>query len=547
MLRNTLSIGAAALLVASASAQVANNTEGPDVAVSRIANNSSSISEYGSSGGIAAFSMASTSCNVGDEVVRWNDSANDAPVIAQNIYRVAPDGRFTQLGYSWLKDSFCAVSETSCGTCVFGTGCNHLGIGCADTYGSGLNDGQNGVAKFEVNPTTGVWPANWSATPSGNSTTRGRLQCEAALCAAPASTYIAEIQYVSEHDHEYGLARNNSSWIEIQWSSAGNANSNVSTTGGINMFDPGIFGWQDTHNDVVISEVRIVAEGGTGPAGDTIDGIFFVGSKATDIGGGAYRYDYVVHNFNSDRAVNSISIPTICAPMNLQYTDVEHHSGSPWGNADWDSTTTGSDISWESQQDFGQNQNANAIRWGTAYTFSFEANSAPALSLGSVDLGIFKPGTGSTLSADAIVPSANCCSGGSVSNLCTGVPNMVNSLGFPGVQNMVGSTNVIANDLQLDCAVIPANEFGFPVMSQSTTSIVLPTGGTLCVGPTFYRLTSLLSNSGPSGTFSFNVDNTTLPQLQNFAPGDTWYFQTWFRDGSSAANLTNSTSVTFCN
>jgi hypothetical protein len=546
MLRNILSIGAASLLVASTSAQVSNPTDGPDIAVSRIANNTTEIAEFGTSSGIAAFSLASTSCNVGDEVVRWNDSIDDAPVIAQNIFRVDPDGRFTQLGYSWLKASFCAISEPTCGSCN-ATGCNTLGIGCADTYGSGLNDGRTGVAKFEVNPTTGVWPSNWSAVPSGNNTTRGRLQCDASLCADPASTYFAEIQYVSEHDHEYGLARNNSSWIEVQWASAGNANSSLSTTGGINMFDPGIFGWQDEYSDVVISEVRIVAEGGTGPLGDTIDGIFFVGSKATDIGGGAYRYDYVVQNFNSDRSVNSISIPTICSPTNLQYTDVEHHSGSPWGNADWTSTTTSSDINWESQQSFAQNQNANAIRWGTAYTFSFEANSAPSATMGSVDLGIFKPGTGSTLSADAIVPGANCCSGGSVVNTCTGIPNLLNSTGFPAVQNMIGSTNVIANDLELSCNSVPANEFGFPVMSQGTTNVPLAAGGTLCVGPTFYRLTSLLSNSGAGSSFNFSVDNTNLPQSQNFAPGDTWHFQTWFRDGSSAANLTNATSVTFCN
>ena len=52
------------------------------------------------------------------------------------MYRLL-DGKFEHIGQSWLKHSFCAVSENTCGSCQ-STGCSTLGIGCADTYWSDL-------------------------------------------------------------------------------------------------------------------------------------------------------------------------------------------------------------------------------------------------------------------------------------------------------------------------------------------------------------------------------------------------------------------------
>ena len=48
------------------------------------------------------------------------------------------------------------------------------------------------------------------------------------------------------------------------------------------------------------------------------------------------------------------------------------------------------------------NADANALRWGTLYNFRFDANAAPVA--GTVTLGLFKPGTPTSMQVDASVP-----------------------------------------------------------------------------------------------------------------------------------------------
>ena len=234
---------------------------------------------YGSSGGVSAYALASTSCNVGNVVVIWNDNIDQAPAIAQNMFRITPEGQFYQLGYSFLKEGFCAVNENSCGNCQ-NTNCNTLGIGCADTYGSFLNDGQDGVAKWQINPSVAAWPSNWQG-PVGPLPLRGRLQVPTDEVGDDDSTYIAEIQYLSEEDHAAGNSRNNVSWREFRFNGAGI--SNPVNSGATQIGDPAIYAWQDEFPDVTVQELIVTDEGGPG-----IHGYMYVASKATDIGGGQY-------------------------------------------------------------------------------------------------------------------------------------------------------------------------------------------------------------------------------------------------------------------
>lgn len=136
----------AAALAPAASAQV-----GPDVTVYSV----SGFSNYGAVGGVRAYSLGTTSCNIGDRPVNWCDSpggcsglqSNQHPVIAQSVYRLK-EGRFEQIGMSWLKHGFLSTNSNAGSSCV-GPGSqqctvpprggDELGIGCTDTYGSGLN------------------------------------------------------------------------------------------------------------------------------------------------------------------------------------------------------------------------------------------------------------------------------------------------------------------------------------------------------------------------------------------------------------------------
>ncbi len=67
----------------------------------------------------------------------------------------------------------------------------------------------------------------------------------------------------------------------------------------------------------------------------------------------------------------------------------------PWetpgfSNAAWTSNQTATDLSWSSET-FAQNQNANAIRWGTLYNFRFDSNRPPQAV--NATIGFFKTGT----------------------------------------------------------------------------------------------------------------------------------------------------------
>ena len=156
-----------------------------DIAVSRIGRTGGDYLAHGVWDGIAAFSGATTACNVGTATAEWWWDGFTArhPLIAQNLYRLSADKmRFEMIGMSWLKHSFCAINENTCGNCQF-TPCSSLGLGCADTYNASRNGITNLGPRGPVNPVGtqfgGVGPGTHNESfpgPSGNSNTRGRLQ-----------------------------------------------------------------------------------------------------------------------------------------------------------------------------------------------------------------------------------------------------------------------------------------------------------------------------------------------------------------------------------
>ena len=85
---------------------------GPDVVAWAIGGqNSEDIDYAGSSSGMGGYSMATVSCNWGDETLDWYGGTNNSPIIMQNMFRLK-DGKFEQIGIqSFMKHSFCALSE----------------------------------------------------------------------------------------------------------------------------------------------------------------------------------------------------------------------------------------------------------------------------------------------------------------------------------------------------------------------------------------------------------------------------------------------------
>jgi hypothetical protein len=118
-----------------------------------------SITELGHVGtypnGTSGVSMATTSCNIGDVDVNWFAPMNpDHPGIVMSIYRLL-NGRFEQVGLSYVKHGFYALSSSQCTPCQHPSPGTFLGVGCSDTYSSGNNGDRTYLGpRREWNPFT---------------------------------------------------------------------------------------------------------------------------------------------------------------------------------------------------------------------------------------------------------------------------------------------------------------------------------------------------------------------------------------------------------
>ena len=112
--------------------------EAPDVIVADLFQSV----RWGAVGDITAFSIGTIACNPGTCRVEWDAGTNEHPVVTQNMFRLK-DGRFEQLGQSWLKHGTFALSDDVCSTeCVPGDG-TFLGVNCSDAYTAFLNGTQS--------------------------------------------------------------------------------------------------------------------------------------------------------------------------------------------------------------------------------------------------------------------------------------------------------------------------------------------------------------------------------------------------------------------
>jgi hypothetical protein len=360
----------------------------------------SGTTNYGLVGDTRAYSLGTTSCNVGTTPVAWCDNNGgcgggledeDHPVIAQNLYRLKND-RFEQVGMSWLKHGFVSTNsfDGACGSCVGPPlGGNQLGVGCTDTYGSGLNGTRPMGMRSEVNGQTGVFP--FPRTVVGTSTAIDqRMQVKIAdldPALNAGARYWAEGHYVTADDALAGNAFNNASYREATISGP---SFDIVLVGSTVREVPAITVWP-----VVDSTVELLNLDNTEA---TPVERFHVARKVTDLGGGNFHYEYAIHNHNSDRSAHYFvaDLPAGTTIANVGFKDIDHHSGEPYATTDWVATVDAASgrITWAGE-DFATNANANALRWGTMFNFWFDANT-PADTVVH-ELGLFKPGTPDSL------------------------------------------------------------------------------------------------------------------------------------------------------
>lgn len=353
---------------------------GPDI----VYNDVGGIQNHGVIGGIRAYSLGSHTCNIGDVGLEW---ANDGtPGLAMNAYRLN-SGRLEQIGMSWVKHA-CCVANTSCGGACSPSGIG-LRAGCRDVYSAGWNSGQGRLgARSDINPFAGTVPPS---TGGFGDAIYKRLQITQTDLeqTAMGALYFVEGTYICTDDAIAGNDLNNSSYKRVNV----DASFNLIEVGAMQETIPAIYAWQDNVPSVQIVNADIPGEGRLIAAGNAVDN-----------GNGTWRYTYAVYNINSHRSGGSLNVPVPPGTVvtNIGFNDVDYHSGEPYDLTDWTSTVDAAGVTWSSPETFAQNANSNALRWGTMYTFWFDAAASPVT--GNVNIGLFRPGVPNSVTAALPIP-----------------------------------------------------------------------------------------------------------------------------------------------
>src|SRR5438309_8543635 len=272
--------------------------------------------DNGAVNGKVGVSLGTDACNKGTENVEWIALPdNRHPFIPQNLYRMSGGNdntqQFEQIGQSWGKHAFAAASSNTCGFGCNGVGGDHLGSGCSDAYGAGLNGAQDLIgSRAWVNPFTGFFAQN--PDPNDHS---GHVHAPADPTAHRilvdvndlntslnvGATYFAEAEYIVPHEGTWCQSHptecnmyNNASYRQCSVIGI-NQPFSFNFVGNTVREQPAIMAWTGA----------AVNEGEPDPGND---GIFFVGYKVTGQNAGVYHYEYAIYNQNLDRAIQSFEV-----------------------------------------------------------------------------------------------------------------------------------------------------------------------------------------------------------------------------------------------
>ncbi|MGB2985665.1 MAG: hypothetical protein WBE26_07250, partial [Phycisphaerae bacterium] len=353
---------------------------GSDVIVAML----QSVMRYGRVGDITAYAVGTWACNVGDARAGWIAHTNDHPLILQNMYRLK-EGRFEQIGMSWCKHGFYAVSGSLCSPCYDPTDGSELGVGCSDPYSAQLNGVQGNMSmRSDVNAHTAYfpYPPTWG---EWEELIDKRLQVHDADLDPDLNQgafYFVQGHYVNASDVAAGNSNNNASYRRVVVFEPEETPNvfEVNPTGVTQRQQPAIRAWKDTDSSVVETDAQVPGEG-----------LFIVAMKMTDLGTGFWHYEYAIQNLNSDRCAGSFTVPLPRGAVlqNIGFHDVDYHSGEIYDLTDWEATVVEGSITWTTES-YDVNPNANALRFSTLYSFRFDANVGPGPALAII--GLFKPG-----------------------------------------------------------------------------------------------------------------------------------------------------------
>lgn len=388
-------------------------TEGPDITVWRIEDTRT----YGPVNGVWGYSVGTDACNIGSEPAQWCDHSDrnecnsvngiaitDHPVITTNLYRLR-SGRFQQLGKSLMKHGFASVNDDKApcrgndgtGSPVGCEGDNQitgptLNVGCTDFYGPSTNARQPMAPRAEIeSPASGLFGPDYTRpnTFLSSSSIDGVLQvAEADIDPAlnGGAQYWVEVQYLSPDDAAYGPnGLNNVSFIGASFDAERELT--LDPVGDTVREAAAIWAWKRADPEVEILRVDL---------GTTPEQRFHVARRISQTARGTapWHVEAVVHNLNVDRAARALQIEF---PDGTTFSNHGSHSvthpDDDFDAAPWTVTTdpTSGTIRWQLQDaHLPDPGDANALRWGTSFTFWFDASAPPSSSIWQIEM--FEPG-----------------------------------------------------------------------------------------------------------------------------------------------------------
>ncbi len=351
---------------------------------------------FGEAGGFYGFSVGASLCNIGTAPAPWTSNTADHPVILQNLYRLR-DGRFEQIGASWMRHLLVPLTQDGCGCGCVPAGFSALGAGCSDTTSAAVNGSPTQLSApselLDASFGSFVFPPVLDPTVTDATSRRIRV---AASDLDPTlnvgAQYFAEVMLYAESDATAGNGSNPASVRPVQFGPTAN-NYPLQFTGPTERQKSALEVWADLDPTVFI----VTLADGTG-------GSFLFATKVTDLGTGQWSYEYALSNLSSGRGADKLSVtvgPQVVTAIGFH--DCDPHSGDVFGGTDWVSTVASGVLTWETTN-ATTNPLANALRAGKTFNYRLVADAAPVAS--NLAISMFQTGSPSEIIFEGLAPAA---------------------------------------------------------------------------------------------------------------------------------------------
>ena len=347
--------------------------------------------------GRVGMATSTTSCNNGSVNVDWLAPMNENhPGISQSLFREMGN-RFEQVGVAWTKHGFFALSNSQCTPCQGGSPQGKfLGVGCSDTYGTSNNGDRFYLGpRDEWNPFTDHWTACGSffdGIPvdclrddfgTGYGAVDHRLEAFDSDLNLPGATYYYEGNYLIAGDvdksNNIGSRKCTMSWNGSAWSFSTPTTNNTLVPG------PTINRYGEMRSTV-----------GLAPS----DGNVVLAVQTADLGGGLWRYEYALYNWDLNRKVRAFSVPCCGSASDFYFHDIDDQPSN-----DWVPVVAGGNVTWTFPDVVLSGVKvAGPLGYATLYNFGFTSDVAPGPR--DAALTIHTPGAGGDLLAAATMAPA---------------------------------------------------------------------------------------------------------------------------------------------